>query len=195
MTASQPIQRVVLVGLRGSGKTAVGRALASRLGWQFCDTDEEIQRQAGRTIREIFEQDGEPAFRVLETTAVTNAIQKTSVVISTGGGAVLSPENQARFRTAGTRTIWLDALNERLAQRIGNDADSHAQRPRLTSAESALAEVAMLRAQREAMYERVSHARIDTSALAPEQAAEIIVQMMASQSVDLRDRGRNAHRL
>src|SRR3954468_18937604 len=113
---------VVLVGLPGSGKSVVGRRLASRHGATFLDLDESIERTTGRTIPEIFETDGEPAFRALERAAVAelgpaDPSPTLKRVISTGGGTVIDPRNRWHlFR--GRVPIWLDARPEVLAQRL-----------------------------------------------------------------------------
>ena len=113
---------VVLVGLPGSGKSAVGRRLAHRHGASFVDLDESIEKAAGRTIPEIFATDGEAAFRTLERAAVAElgpadpgpAIRR---VVATGGGAVVDPRNRwALYR--GRIPIWLDGRPEVLAQRL-----------------------------------------------------------------------------
>jgi len=113
---------VVLIGLPGSGKSVVGRRLASRHGASFTDLDERIESTAGRTIPEIFEDDGEAAFRALERAAIAelgpaDAAPDVRRVIATGGGAVVDPRNRwALYR--GRTTVWLDGRPEVLAQRL-----------------------------------------------------------------------------
>ena len=113
---------VVLVGLPGSGKSVVGRRLAGRHAAAFIDIDERIESGLGRTIPQIFEEDGEPAFRALERAAIADlgpADPATDVrrVISTGGGAVVDPRNRwALYR--GRTSVWLDGRPEVLAQRL-----------------------------------------------------------------------------
>jgi len=113
---------VVLVGLPGSGKSVVGRRLASRHGATFVDIDERIESSAGRTIPEIFEADGEDAFRALERAAIADlgppdAAPDVRRVVATGGGAVIDPRNRwALFR--GRTSVWLDGRPEVLAQRL-----------------------------------------------------------------------------
>src|SRR5689334_10550234 len=92
---------VVLIGLRGSGKSTVGSILAARLKWAFCDTDVLIQRRSGLTVHEIFEQRGEQAFRELESSVVRECASGSEKVIATGGGAVLDPLNVAAMRQNG----------------------------------------------------------------------------------------------
>ena len=100
-------ENIVLIGMPGSGKSSVGRILASRTGNTFADTDQLIVGKAGRPIPEIFRQDGEPAFRDLESIVIRNLSKQGGQVISTGGGAVLRPENVTALRQNG-RLFWLD---------------------------------------------------------------------------------------
>lgn len=92
---------LVLIGMPGSGKTSIGKSLALRLDREFIDCDAEIVRRAGKSIPEIFAQDGEKAFRDLEAEVIADVCKKSRVVISTGGGAVLRPENVRAMRQNG----------------------------------------------------------------------------------------------
>src|SRR6188508_2230449 len=113
---------VVLVGLPGSGKSVVGRRLANRHGASLVDLDERIETAAGRSISEVFTEDGEAAFRALERAAIVDLGPADSEpdirrVISTGGGAVVDPRNRwALYR--GRTSVWLDGRPEVLAQRL-----------------------------------------------------------------------------
>lgn len=95
------VRNVVLIGMPGCGKTTVGRALARRMGRELVDLDEEIVRRAGRPIPDIFAQEGEDAFRALETQVVREVGRRTGLVISTGGGVVTRPENRDPLRQNG----------------------------------------------------------------------------------------------
>lgn len=99
---------VVLVGMPGSGKTAVGTALAKRLGVPFRDSDDEIVAAANMPIADIFERDGEPFFREKETQVIARLLSDEPSVLSTGGGAFLQTENQELIRKYGV-SLWLDA--------------------------------------------------------------------------------------
>jgi shikimate kinase len=113
-------RHVVLIGMMGTGKTTIGRLLAERLGRPLVDSDAMIERQTGRTVREIFEADGEPAFRVLETAALVEALAApTPLVIAAAGGVVLSAENRAVLRGADAVVVWLRAEPAVLAGRVG----------------------------------------------------------------------------
>ena len=97
---------IVLIGMTGSGKTTIGKELASRLKLSFIDMDDFIEKQAGKSIPELFEQ-GEAVFRSLETDACIKLADATDTVISTGGGAVLKQENQKWLKQAGV-IVWID---------------------------------------------------------------------------------------
>jgi shikimate kinase len=111
------LKTVVLVGMMGAGKTAVGTALARQLGVEFRDSDEEIVRAANRTIAEIFERDGEPFFRARETEVISRLLRGTPCVLSTGGGAFLSEANRSLIHDVGV-SVWLRAELELLWQRV-----------------------------------------------------------------------------
>jgi shikimate kinase len=113
-------RNIVLVGFMGSGKTSVGQEIAKRLGWDFVDTDAFIEVTTGRTIADIFAQDGEAAFRILESDAVRAVASRCRVVIATGGGVVLRPENVATLRANGV-LVLLDASAEALYERIRHE--------------------------------------------------------------------------
>ncbi|HNS49383.1 MAG TPA: shikimate kinase [bacterium] len=93
--------KIVLTGFMGTGKTAVGKILARRLGYRFLDTDDLIEARAGRPISEIFNRDGETAFRLLESEVIASLAEADRTVIATGGGAVLDPENMTNLGSNG----------------------------------------------------------------------------------------------
>lgn len=110
---------IVLVGMMGAGKTAVGRALAQRLGVSFLDSDAEIEVAANRTVPEIFERDGEPFFRTKETQIIERLLAEKRCVLSTGGGAFLSEQNRMNISGKGI-SVWLNADLELLWNRVRN---------------------------------------------------------------------------
>ena len=99
---------VVLVGMMGSGKTAIGRALALQLGVPYVDSDAAIEAAANATIAEIFERSGEPFFRDREAEVIARLLQSDPCVLSTGGGAYLADRNRAAISRHGV-AVWLDA--------------------------------------------------------------------------------------
>jgi shikimate kinase len=108
---------VVMVGMMGAGKTAVGTAVARQLNVQFLDSDEEIVRAADRTIAEIFERDGEEFFRARESEVIARLLRGTPCILSTGGGAFLSEANRHLIHEVGV-SVWLRADLELLWQRV-----------------------------------------------------------------------------
>jgi shikimate kinase len=115
---SRPTSRpVVLVGMMGVGKTSIGKRLAGRLGMDFADADEEIERAAGMSISEIFEKFGEPYFRDGERRVIARLIEGKPKVIATGGGAFINDETRALILDQAL-SIWLDADIKVLAERV-----------------------------------------------------------------------------
>ncbi|WP_390914520.1 shikimate kinase [Pseudosulfitobacter sp. SM2401] len=108
---------VVMVGMMGAGKTAVGRALALRLGVPFLDSDAEIEAAANMSVPEIFNRDGEPFFRLKETQVIARLLDEQRGILSTGGGAFLSAENRQNISAKGV-SIWLDADIDLLWNRV-----------------------------------------------------------------------------
>jgi len=108
---------VVMVGMMGAGKTAVGTQLARVLGVPFLDSDEEIVRAASRSIAEIFERDGEPFFRARETEVLGRLLRGVPCVLSTGGGAFLSEQNRRMIADHGV-SVWLRADLDLLWHRV-----------------------------------------------------------------------------
>lgn len=108
---------IVMVGMMGAGKSAVGRTLAQTIGVPFLDSDHEIERAAAMTIAEVFERDGEAFFRARETEVLKRLLAGGPAVISTGGGAFLAGENRAAISAAGV-SVWLRADLEILWERV-----------------------------------------------------------------------------
>jgi shikimate kinase len=112
-------QHLVLVGLMGVGKSTVARVLGERLGRRVIDTDAVIEATTGRTVREIFAEDGEPAFRAIETQVVLDALAEPEpCVIAAAGGVVLSDVNRAALADGRARVVWLVADTALLADRV-----------------------------------------------------------------------------
>ena len=111
------VKTVVMVGMMGAGKTAVGRALAQRLGVAFLDSDAEIEVAANRSVPEIFERDGEAFFRSRETQIIERLLIEKRCILSTGGGAFLSEKNRTHISAQGI-SVWLNADLELLWSRV-----------------------------------------------------------------------------
>ena len=105
----------------GSGKTAVGRALAGMLGWAFADTDHDVERHAGSSIEAIFREHGEGRFRELEWGVLVRLSEATRTVVATGGGLFLGVSQRGRIRCCGT-SVWLDVPLEVVRSRLAGDA-------------------------------------------------------------------------
>ncbi len=110
--------RILLTGFMGAGKTSVGRRLAANLGWPFIDLDEEIEKLAGESVREIFEHAGEGRFRELEARVFVESIRPDPVVVATGGGTLTFPRNLAAARSAAL-VVWLNPEFATLTRRVG----------------------------------------------------------------------------
>ena len=122
---SEPLRiprTIVLVGLMGAGKSAIGRRLAGRLGLPFVDADREIELAAGCTIDEIFERFGEPAFRDGERRVILRLLGEPVHVLATGGGAFIDPEIRAAVKARGL-SVWLKADIELLVRRVSRRTD------------------------------------------------------------------------
>ncbi len=145
---------VWLIGMMGSGKTSVGRALAERLTLPFYDTDATVAANAGMSIVEIFERFGESRFRVMESRAVQAIARQDDGVISTGGGVVLEPSNIETMRDSGT-TVLLDVETDMLVARVGAGPD----RPMVSEdPEERMREIASARAE---IYRRTADIVVD----------------------------------
>lgn len=166
---------IALIGLRGAGKTAVGKELAKRLRGRFIDTDDLAVQAAGKSIAAIFADEGEAEFRRLEREAVRRAVADRPDVLSVGGGAILDPQNEAAIRAMAT-IVWLTAPPEILLARVQADAKSAATRPSLT-ASAPLEEMRQLLRDRSSIYQRLADHVIDTSAFGIEDVAHRIMKL------------------
>jgi shikimate kinase len=163
-----------LIGFRCTGKTTVGRLLARRLEWPFVDTDEEIVRQAGRSVLQIVRQEGWDRFREMESEAVRIVTSADRQVVATGGGVVLREQNAQRMRDTGV-IVWLRATPETIRDRILLDLNSIGQRPGLT-VQGPHDEVEGVLTERIPVYESVTSFHVDTDDRSPEKVCEIILE-------------------
>ncbi len=171
---------IALVGFMGTGKTDVGRLLAGKLGKDFVELDELIEQKAGKTIPEIFQQDGEIAFRELEIEAAREAAAQKNAVIACGGGVILNQINVDRLREQGV-IVYLTASPEAILQRTSSDTD---ERPLLV-AEDRASRVEKLLNFRRPFYERAADITVDTSELdAAGVAGQIITELSEHENSD-----------
>jgi len=179
---------ITLTGFMGSGKTTVGRVLADYLGCPFMDLDDLVVKKAGKSIPDIFSQDGEAAFRQLEARLLRQTVEKyaeTTVVLALGGGAVTTPASAALLHEK-TVCIYLRATLDTLLQRLAGET---AGRPLLQEIPGQVgddggsvvmpgpdrASVSARLASREPLYEETAHVAIDTDGLSPDEVADEII--------------------
>lgn len=151
---------LILIGYRGTGKTTLAEPLAARLGWTAVDADVELERRAGRTIKQIFDDGGEPEFRRIERETLVELLTKDRLVIAAGGGAILNAETRRDFKAAGP-VVWLKASADTIEQRLYGDATTAQRRPNLT-ASGGRQEIEQLLAQREPLYRECATLEVAT---------------------------------
>ena len=163
---------IILIGFRGSGKSAVGRELAALIGGDYVDTDNLVAARSGKSIAQIFDEEGEGGFRRREREAIAAVVAQRPAVIGVGGGAILDAENVTVLRSVGV-VVWLTAPADVLWQRISSDPDTDSTRPALSKC-GGIDEVIHLLAEREPKYREAADLSIETSNSRPaEIAAEI----------------------
>jgi shikimate kinase len=164
---------VVIVGPPGAGKSTVGQLVAKRLGVEFVDTDELAAAVAGKTVADVFLEDGEDRFRALERAAVVDVLANGAGVVALGGGAVLNPDTRADL--ASQRVIGLTVELSEAVSRVGLARD----RPLLVEAPRARMS-ATLR-ERAPLYAEVAALTVDTSHRCADDVAKEVVEWLASQ--------------
>ena len=167
-------QSVFLVGLMGAGKTTVGRLLAKRLKVQFVDSDHEIAATTGVSIPTIFEIEGEQGFRRREAEAIERLSRGCNIVMATGGGAVLDPENRQYLHERGT-VVYLAASPETLNDRTRRDAN----RP-LLQVEDRLTKLRELYQQRDPLYREIAHIIVEVGRTSAPHVVRQIQNALAS---------------
>lgn len=162
-----------LVGMRGTGKTSVGHAIASQLKWEFADSDSVIEKQIGKTIAQMFADDGEATFRTHEAEILGNLLAvKRNLVLATGGGAISSNETRRRLVEAGP-IVWLTAPVDVLSMRLSADVKTSEQRPSLTG-KRVVDELADVLKDRRRYYESVATIIAPTTEASPKEIANDI---------------------
>lgn len=163
-----PMPRVVLIGPPGSGKSSVGTRLAHLLGVEWSDTDDVVEKEAGKSVADIFLEDGEQRFRDMEAAAVAHSLRQHIGVLSLGGGAVMDPRTEqllADYVVRGGEVVFLDVSLSKAARRVGLNAARPllAGNPRQRWLE--------LMEQRRPVYERLATSTVLTDDLSPAAAA------------------------
>lgn len=152
---------LLLVGYRGSGKSSVGRQIGEILGLSNIDSDDWIEKEAGKSIREIFTEFGEQYFRDLEAKAIEQIVQlPIAAIVSLGGGVVLRESNRRLIAVHG-RTVWLKASANLIAERLANDLSTAERRPALTQLTN-FDEIVSLLEVREPLYQSVANFIVTT---------------------------------
>jgi shikimate kinase len=156
----RPDAPIFLIGYRCTGKSSAARELARRRGYEFDDIDDQIERQAGKSIAAIFTENGESVFRDLESRILRELCARQRTVIALGGGTLGREENRRAVRAAGP-AVWLTASVDTIDRRMAGDPTSIHRRPNLTT-EGGRAEIETLLAARTPHYRECATVEIDT---------------------------------
>ena len=169
-------RQIILIGYRCTGKTAIGKKLAVRLGLPFIDTDALVEEENGLTIREMVAEKGWECFREKEREAIRSLAGRCQSVVATGGGVVLDERNAAFLKNAGV-IIWLAAGEDTICRRMRRDAATLAQRPPLSSGDLQT-EIAATLAERTPFYRRLADFTVVTDAAGLEECAQRIEEFL-----------------
>ncbi len=168
-------ERVLLVGFMASGKSTVGRELASRLGWNFKDVDTVIEEHAGRSVSQIFAEDGEAEFRRVEARVAEEVLGRSDTVVAAGGGWPAQPGSW-KMVTEDTMSVWLQVSPAVAVRRAAGDGPT---RPLLDGDDVTDRATALLLA-REASYRRARYS-LDSDQLSPSKIVDEIVELMKNE--------------
>lgn len=180
---SAALERVVLTGFMGSGKSTIGRALSQELGWRFIDLDTAIEQRDGRPVPQIFSENGENTFRALETEALISSLSDRNIVLALGGGALDTVANRrALAESPKTRVVLLAASFDTLYQRCEEQISAAKTRstlpirPLLGDREAAMARLA----RREPVYRECAHLVLETTGQRPEESVQALLKLLKS---------------
>ena len=172
MTSNNASKMIVLIGLMGSGKTTVGRALASRLNLVFRDSDEAVEKTAKTSVREIFENQGEEIFRKLESQALIDLCDaRSSIVLAVAGGAIIAQSNRDLLQKNAQCIVWLDAPTPTLISRTGRGKH----RPLLDG--DPIGSLNKMRLDREPLYQQLATHHLVTQSLTIDEVVERIISL------------------
>ncbi len=170
-----PRPNIFLVGPMGAGKTTIGRQLAEALGMDFVDSDQAIEARTGATIPWIFDVEGEAGFRKREKAMIDELTRRQNVVLATGGGAVLDPENRRHLQSRGT-VIYLHADIDQLLERTRKDRN----RP-LLQTDDPRARLEALMAERDPLYREVADIILETGQRGVRHAVQALLKRLQAQ--------------
>jgi shikimate kinase len=165
---------IVLIGLRGSGKTTVGKILAQKMGREFIEMDELIARKAGLTIPEIVKKYGWGKFRDIEEEITGQLAKLDNIVNASGGGVVTREQNIVKLKKNGV-LVWLQAGVDTLVNRTGEDAG----RPPLAEGRSRREDMEITFKERKTLYQQAADLTVNTENKTPEEVAEAIIKLLA----------------
>ena len=165
---------IVLVGVPGAGKTTVGRLLAKELAVDFFDSDQVIEARAGKSVADIFTEDGEPTFRKLEHEAIVELLDSSNGVLALGGGSLGNDDTRAKVKEA--TAVWLITGLAQAVDRVGMNRN----RPLLLG--NVRGQLADLMSAREPLYKEVAKIAVDTSKRSPAEVVEAIVTNLEERS-------------
>lgn len=177
-----------LMGFMGCGKTTIGRLLALKCGWAFCDMDAEIERREGMPVSQIFAEKGEEYFRRRETELLKELLQRKAHIIALGGGTAIQSANAQLLRRAGARVVWLDVAPEEVHRRLRRD-HSRPLLERAGSEEEKKQRIEQMMEERRPFYERAATQREDVKNM----SAEEIAQKLAEQELAAHNRNCNCN--
>ncbi|MGE5255077.1 MAG: shikimate kinase [Hyphomicrobiales bacterium] len=172
---------IFLIGYRGTGKSAVGRGLATILKRPWLDMDEELTHRLGTTLQAYVGRWGWPSFRREEKSLLQEVCRRNGWVVSTGGGVVLDADNVTAMRGCG-RVIWLQASPGAIQERLAADPRTRDMRPPLSAASDPATEIQDVLGHRLSLYRQAAHWQIDTEGLAAEKVCRRIAEWLASSS-------------
>ncbi|MDP3980530.1 MAG: shikimate kinase [Chlamydiota bacterium] len=166
---------VYLFGFMGTGKSTVGRLAAKEMGLDFVDMDKLIEEREGMSIKDIFQEKGEPFFRKLETELIKELVQRENILAATGGGVIKNQENVDLMQQSGC-CICLNAAQEVILQRV-----SHSKNRPLLLGEDLMKQIQDLLNQRKALYAKIDH-QVDTSVLSIQEVVQHVIALQSQHS-------------
>jgi shikimate kinase len=169
-------QNIILIGFMGCGKSSIGRRLAGRLGHEFHDSDDLITARAGKSITDIFKDEGEASFRDRETMELRELIDSQGIVLATGGGAIIREENREILRRIGL-VVWLHSDPETLFER-----SSRSRKRPLLEVENPRSAFNALLESRLPVYEAAADCKVEVSGLSHDQTVEALLRAIEGHS-------------